>query len=70
MCLSTAYSNVRDPETVMAKNVTQITFDGDDIMLVDLMDNEIRVPGKLKMVDLINAYVIIDTSADSSEEVA
>jgi predicted RNA-binding protein len=61
MCLSTAYSRVKSPETVMAKNITSITFDGDEIILTDLMDEEIRVYGRLKLVDLVNGMVIIDT---------
>jgi predicted RNA-binding protein len=45
----------------MAKNITSITFDGDEIILTDLMDEEIRVYGRLKLVDLVNGMVIIDT---------
>ncbi|MDR0905574.1 MAG: CooT family nickel-binding protein [Oscillospiraceae bacterium] len=61
MCLSTAYARVKSPETIMAKNITSITFDGDEIILTDLMDEEIRVYGRLKLVDLVNGMVIIDT---------
>ncbi|MDR0838348.1 MAG: CooT family nickel-binding protein [Oscillospiraceae bacterium] len=61
MCLSTAYANTKSSETVMAKNVTTITFDGDEIILTDLMDSEIRVQGRLTYIDLVNATVIIDT---------
>ncbi|MDR0446042.1 MAG: CooT family nickel-binding protein [Oscillospiraceae bacterium] len=62
MCLSTAYSRVKSPDTIMAKNITQITFDGDEIILTDLMDEELRVSGKLSLVDLVNGLVIIDTN--------
>jgi predicted RNA-binding protein len=44
----------------MAKNITKITFDGDEIVLTDLMDEELRVEGKLTLVDLVNGLVIID----------
>jgi predicted RNA-binding protein len=64
MCLSTAYARVKSPETVMAKNITSVTFDGDDIILTDLMDEEIRVEGKLILVDLVNGMVIIDTDTE------
>ncbi|MDR1064822.1 MAG: CooT family nickel-binding protein [Oscillospiraceae bacterium] len=60
MCLSTAYSRVKSPETIMAKNITKITFEDDEIVLTDLMDEEIRVPGRLSLVDLVNGLVIID----------
>lgn len=62
MCLSTAYANTRSAETVMAKNITQIAFDGDEIVLTDLMESETRIVGTLTLVDLINGVVIIDTS--------
>ncbi|MDR1329052.1 MAG: CooT family nickel-binding protein, partial [Oscillospiraceae bacterium] len=60
MCLSTAYSRVKSPETIMAKNITKITFEDDEIVLTDLMDEELRVPGRLSLVDLVNGLVIID----------
>ncbi|MDR3209692.1 MAG: CooT family nickel-binding protein [Oscillospiraceae bacterium] len=66
MCLSTAYANVRTPEAIMAKNITQITFDGEDVILTDLMDNELRVTGRLRLVDLVNGFVILDT--DDTED--
>ncbi|NLB28720.1 MAG: CooT family nickel-binding protein [Clostridiales bacterium] len=61
MCLSTAYANIRSAETVMAKNVTQLGFDGGDIILTDLMGAEVRVTGTLSFVDLVNGVVIIST---------
>ena len=61
MCLSTAYANSRSAETVMAKNVTQIGFDGSQIVLTDLMGAEVRVTGSLSLVDLVNGVVIIST---------
>jgi predicted RNA-binding protein len=60
MCLSTAYSKVKSPDAIMARNVTKITFDGDEIILTDLMDEEFRVAGRLTLVDLVNGLVIID----------
>lgn len=61
MCLSTAYANTKSADTVMAKNVTTIGFDGGDIVLVDLMGAEVRVSGKLTHVDLVNGVVIVNT---------
>ena len=61
MCLSTAYDRTKSPENVMAKNITTIAFDGDAIILTDLMEAETRVVGKLVLLDLVNGTVIIDT---------
>jgi Predicted RNA-binding protein. len=63
MCLSTAYADTKAPENVMARNVTTITFDGDEIILKDLMETETRIVGKLVLVDLVNGTVIIDTDS-------
>jgi len=60
MCLSTAYKNVKSPETLLAKNITAITVEDGEVVLVDLMDNEIRVEGRLLRADLINGYVLIE----------
>ncbi|MDR0915709.1 MAG: CooT family nickel-binding protein [Oscillospiraceae bacterium] len=65
MCLSTAYRDSKNADNIIAKNITRITFDGDDVVLTDLMDDDFRVTGTLKLADLVNGYVIIDT-----EEVA
>lgn len=61
MCLSTAYKNSRDSENIMAKNITQIGFDGGEIVLTDLMGAELRVSGMLSYVDLVNGVVIVNT---------
>ena len=61
MCLSTAYKNTKSPDAVMAKNITSIEFEGAEIVLIDLMGAEFRVEGSLKLVDLVNGTVIIET---------
>jgi len=61
MCLSTAYKNVKSPDAVMAKNITSIGFEGAELILTDLMGEEFRIPGSLKLVDLVNGTVIINT---------
>ncbi len=61
MCLSTAYANTKSADSVMAKNVTAITFDRGDIILTDLMGAETRVEGHISIVDLVGGTVVIDT---------
>ncbi|MDR2502108.1 MAG: CooT family nickel-binding protein [Oscillospiraceae bacterium] len=65
MCLSTAYKNTKAPEHIMARNVTQLTLEGGCVVLLDLMENEIRVPGSLKLVDLVGGIVIIESDSES-----
>ncbi|MDR0861528.1 MAG: CooT family nickel-binding protein [Oscillospiraceae bacterium] len=61
MCLSTAYSNEKSPEHLIAKNIQFMRFEEGGVILTDLLDNETRVPGAVKSIDLVNGVVIIDT---------
>jgi predicted RNA-binding protein len=61
MCLSTVYAKSVTDANIMAKNVQKICFDGETIVLTDLMENDVRIDGRLRMVDLVNGVVIIDT---------
>jgi predicted RNA-binding protein len=36
-------------------------FEEGGVILTDLLDNETRVPGAVKSIDLVNGVVIIDT---------
>jgi len=62
MCLSTAYKNKKDADNILCKNVTRVTLEDGAVVLTDLMDEEIRIEGTLKVADLVNGYVIIDTA--------
>jgi len=61
MCLSTAYKDEKTSDNILMKNVVSISVDGGNVILTDLMDNEIRIDGRLLKADLVNGYVIIDT---------
>lgn len=59
MCLSTAYKNNVDENKVLVKNVTLIRVEKDEVILVDLMDREFRIKGKLEKVDLLDNFVVV-----------
>ena len=59
MCLSTAYKNNVDENKVLVKNVTSIRVEKDEVILVDLMDREFRIKGKLEKVDLLDNLVVV-----------
>ena len=50
MCLATVYKNPEN--TVVCKNVSRIDVDGEYVLIRDIMGEEIRLQGKIKMVDL------------------
>ena len=58
MCLATVYKNPEN--TVVCKNVSRIDVDGEFVLIRDIMGEEIRLQGKIKMVDLANSIVELD----------
>lgn len=55
MCLATVY---KEPEnSVVCQYVAKIVVDGDFVILTDIMGDEMRVQGKIRMVDLNNSIV-------------
>ncbi len=59
MCLSTVYKNTMEPSSVVMKNVMQIQCKDGCVILTDLMDNTVSVPGQLVQANLVDGYVIV-----------
>ena len=59
MCLSTVYRNTLTPETMVMKNVMTIECKDGMVILTDLMENQLTIPGKLKKANLVEGYVIV-----------
>lgn len=57
MCLATVYKTSDD--SVIFKNVSRITVEGDKLILRDIMGDERVVEGSILMVDLANSIVKI-----------
>ena len=55
MCLATVYKT--NDDSVIFKNVSRITVEGDKLILRDLMGDERVVEGSILMVDLANSIV-------------
>ena len=62
MCLATAYKNAETKEQIICENITKILIDGDNITMLDILGDEIKVEGKISMVDLTKSVVIIDAA--------
>ena len=60
MCLSTVYKNTLTPEAIMMRNVMRIECKDGMVILTDLMDREISVPGTLVSANLVDGFVIIN----------
>ena len=59
MCLSTVYKNEKTPSAVVMKNVVSITCKEGSVLLTDLMDHQIEIPGTLDYANLVDGYVIV-----------
>ena len=59
MCLSTVYKNEKSPETMIMRNVMSIECTADAVILTDLMEHSVTVPGKLVSANLVDGYVIV-----------
>ena len=63
MCLSTVYKNTMTPETVVMKNVMQIDCKDGCVILTDLMERTVSIPGTLKTANLVDGFVVVKESA-------
>lgn len=62
MCLSTVYKNEKTPDAVVMRNVMSIECTADSVILTDLMENSVTVPGQLVSANLVEGYVIVKTA--------
>ena len=62
MCLATAMVNKSGTETVLTKNISKISIEGDNIVMVDILGEEFTVEGTLISADLVNGVVKIQAA--------
>ena len=61
MCLSTVYKNEKTPDSIVMRNVMHIDCTDTAVILTDLMEHSVSVPGKLVSANLVDGYVIVQT---------
>lgn len=59
MCLSTVYRNEKTSDAILMRNVTEIECEEGQVILTDLMENQLTIPGKLEKANLVEGYVIV-----------
>ena len=59
MCLSTVYKNTMAPETVVMKNVMCIDCKDGCVILTDLMERTVSIPGTLETANLVDGFVVV-----------
>ena len=59
MCLSTVYKNTKEDANVVMRNVMRLECREDVVILTDLMDRTVEIPGQLEQANLVDGFVII-----------
>ena len=59
MCLSTVYKNTMEESSIVMKNVMRIDCTDGLVILTDLMDRTVEIPGTLVQANLVDGFVIV-----------
>ena len=59
MCLSTVYKNTLEESSIVMKNVMRIDCKECFVILTDLMDHTVEIPGTLVQANLVDGFVIV-----------
>ena len=59
MCLSTVYKNTLAPETIVMRNVMRIDCKDGCVILTDLMERTVSIPGTLETANLVDGFVVV-----------
>ena len=62
MCLSTVYKNEKTEDAVVMRNVMAIECKDGCVILTDLMERSVSIPGQLASANLVDGYVIVKTA--------
>ena len=59
MCLSTVYKNKKEESAIVMRNVMRLECKDGCVILTDLMDRTVEVPGQLVEANLVDGFVIV-----------
>ena len=59
MCLSTVYKNKKEEPAIVMRNVMRLECKDGCVILTDLMDRTVEVPGQLVEANLVDGFVIV-----------
>ena len=61
MCLSNVYEKSLDADNLLLRNIADVRFEGDALVLTDIMGITRRLEAKVKKIDLLENYIIVET---------
>ena len=59
MCLSTVYKNKKEESAVVMRNVMRLECKDGCVILTDLIDRTVEIPGELVEANLVDGFVIV-----------
>lgn len=59
MCISTVYRNEVSEDQILFRNVRSICTEGNEVILTNILEQQLKVTGQIALADLINGTVII-----------
>ena len=59
MCLSTVYKNKKEESAIVMRNVMRLECKDGCVILTDLMDRTVEIPGQLVEANLVDGFVIV-----------
>ena len=59
MCLSNVYRGEIGDNNLLRGNVQRIECRGGSVILTDILERQVTIPGRVEMADLVNGKVII-----------
>ena len=59
MCLSTVYKNAMEPACIAMRNVMRIECKDGVVILTDLMERQLEIPGVLVEANLVDGFVLV-----------
>ena len=63
MCLSNVYEKSPDANNLLLRNIADVRFEGDALVLTDIMGITRPLEAKVKKIDLLGNYIIVETEA-------
>ena len=59
MCLSTVYRNQPTMDSIIMRNVMTIECKDGCVILTDLMERTVSIPGTLETANLVDGFVVV-----------
>ena len=60
MCLSNVYDGSRSDDRLLRRNIADVRFEGDTLVMTDIMGIQRTLNAKVQKIDLMDNYIIVE----------